>query len=231
MLRQVRSDDASPRAVALLLVGLAGLALCLTLLFLGMRAVMDIGGACADGGPYVIYRSCPEGVPIAMIGGIFGLFAFGALTAIGGALIGGRYNSLVLFAWPALFLSLGWNFLEYGMAPPGGGGPEFGWLLPGVVFVVMGGVPLLAALPGRSPLRRDPAAIRRLLADLQARQRQMAFRERASPPLSPAAARRERMDLTSRLERLADLHREGALTDAEFDEAKRRVIAEVAAGR
>jgi hypothetical protein len=35
----------------------------------------------------------------------------------------------------------------------------------------------------------------------------------------------------SLLERLAALHSAGSLTDAEFDEAKRRVIAEVAAGR
>ena len=47
------------RPAAYLVVGVAGLALCLTLVFLGMRAVMDIGGACADGGPYVSRQSCP----------------------------------------------------------------------------------------------------------------------------------------------------------------------------
>ena len=36
--------------VAKLSVGIGGLALCLTLMYLGMRAVMDVGGACADGG-------------------------------------------------------------------------------------------------------------------------------------------------------------------------------------
>jgi hypothetical protein len=36
-----------------------GLSACITLVFLGMRAVMDIGGACADGGPYVSANPCP----------------------------------------------------------------------------------------------------------------------------------------------------------------------------
>jgi hypothetical protein len=56
-----------------------------------------------------------------------------------GIRLGGRYAGLAALAWPALFLSLGWNFLEYGIAPPGSGGIVWGWLIPGVVFVVMGG--------------------------------------------------------------------------------------------
>ena len=32
-------------------VGVTGLAMSLTLVFLSMRAVMDVGGFCADGGP------------------------------------------------------------------------------------------------------------------------------------------------------------------------------------
>ena len=47
-------------------------------------------------------------------------------------------------AWPGLFLSLGWNFLEFSFAPPGGGF-AWGWLVCGVVFVLMGGLPLLLA--------------------------------------------------------------------------------------
>ena len=217
-------------------MGVAGLGLCLTLLFLGMRAVMDIGGACADGGPYVSRASCPDGVPVAMIGGIFGLFLFGGLTAAGGVQVGAPYGGIVFLAWPALFLSLGWNFLEYGIRPPGGGGPEFGWLLCGVVFVAMGGGPLLAVIPARASSRRDPSTMRRLLADLQARRDQVRVREPGSSAASasPGWGSRSpavRIDLTSRLERLAVLHTAGSLTDVEFDEAKRHVIAEVAAGR
>jgi hypothetical protein len=59
-----------------------------------------------------------------------------------------------LLAWPALFLSLGWNFLEYGVDPPdGSANVVWGWLFCGVLFVLMGGLPLLfgisAALHGR----------------------------------------------------------------------------------
>ena len=75
--------------------------------------------------------------------------------------------------------------------------------------------------------------MRRLLGDLKARRQQLLARSQPAPGHSHSAAAGpvERMDLTSRLERLAALHRQGALTDAEFAEAKRRVIAEVAAGR
>lgn len=246
---RIGPSTASPRAIATLIVGVAGLALCLTLVFLGMRAVMDIGGACADGGPYVSRTSCPDGVPLAMVGGIFGLFLFGGLTAAGGVQIGARYAGIVFLAWPALFLSLGWNFLEYGLRPPDGAGPEFGWLLCSVVFVIMGGGPLLGVLPIRSSSRRDPSAMRRLLADLQARRDQLRLGEAQSADgaalpgwgaqsadgaASPGWSSRSpavRTDLTSRLERLAALHAAGSLTDGEFDEAKRRVIAEVASGR
>jgi hypothetical protein len=223
-------------AIASLLVGVAGLAFCIALLFLGMRAVLDIGGSCASGGPNVIRQPCPDGVPFAVVGGVFGLFLFGTLTAVGGASVGGPYTGLVFAAWPALFLSLAWNFLEYGIRPPGSdGGVDAGWLICGVVFVVIGVGPLLAMLPeshAHLGPRADPFAMRRLLADLHAREHQIAaggsaesWHGYAVPSSVPPT------DLTTRLERLAALHRDGSLTDAEFDDAKRAAIAEVAAGR
>lgn len=96
---------------------MAGLTARLVLVFLAMRAVVDIGGYCAEGGPYVIETHCPEGVPLVLVGGIFGLFAFGGLMAWKGSMLGEPYGALVLLAWPALFLSLGWNFLEYSVKP------------------------------------------------------------------------------------------------------------------
>jgi hypothetical protein len=225
---------ATPRALAELLVGVAGLALCLTLLFLGMRSVMDVGGSCADGGPYVSAVHCPQGVPLAILGGIFGLFAFGGLAALGGAGIGGRYSGVVGLVWPALFLSLGWNFLEFGVRAPDG--PDLSWLICAVVFFVLGGAPVIGWLPSAARASRDPAAMHRLLSDLQARRSQVASDEHVRQSAGPRSMWRAddgaaRTDLTSRLERLADLHRTGSLTDAEFDDAKRQVIAEVASGR
>jgi hypothetical protein len=139
-------------------VGYAGLAMCITLVFLGMRAVMDVGGSCADGGPYVSSQSCPEGSTIALMGGMFAGFGFGALATMGGAAVGGIWAGAPFMAWAALFGSLGWNSLDYGVvsAPPGAG-IDGGALLCGVVFWIMaagGLVPLLAIAGGRGSSSR-----------------------------------------------------------------------------
>ena len=64
----------------------------LTWLYLGMRSVMEIGGACAEGGPYEIATPCPDGVPLLMVGGIFlGLIATAAFVAFASKL-GGAYG-------------------------------------------------------------------------------------------------------------------------------------------
>ncbi|MEO6351063.1 MAG: SHOCT domain-containing protein [Candidatus Limnocylindrales bacterium] len=224
--------------LALYLSGVAGLATCLTLVFLAMRAVMNVGGFCAEGGPYVIETACPEGVPLVMVGGIFGLFGFGGLMAWKGSLIGSGYGALVALAWPALFLSLGWNFLEYGLRPPEGEGMVLGWLLPGVIFMLMGGLPLLAALPighsGRAGAARSRVAER--LAPRPIRFNPIIDAERAevatlleSMRSQKVAARRQAAnspDLVTKLERLAELRRAGDLTDEEFEMAKWALLGE-----
>ncbi|HEY3333858.1 MAG TPA: SHOCT domain-containing protein [Candidatus Limnocylindrales bacterium] len=144
--------------VAKLAVGIAGLALCLTLVFLGMRAVMDVGGACADGGPYVSAQRCPQGSTVALLGGMFGLFLFGGIAMWYGARIGGIWSAVPLLAWSGLFLSLGGNFLDYGVLnTPEGEGIIWGWAICGVMFMVMGGAPLIGGLSvfGAAPLRRS----------------------------------------------------------------------------
>jgi hypothetical protein len=138
-------------------VGVGGLALCITLVFLGMRAVMDVGGACADGGPYVSAQSCPDGSTPALLLGIFGLFLFGGIGAVYGSRLGGIWAAAPLFAWSGLFLALGWNFLDYGLFnPPGDETVIWGWLLCGVIFVAMGLAPLLGGLAvfGAAPVSR-----------------------------------------------------------------------------
>jgi hypothetical protein len=119
----------------------------ITLLFLGMRAVMDIGGACADGGPYVTAQPCPSGTPLAMLGGMFGLFGAAGLIMWFGSQISTAAAAVVALGWPALFLSLGWNFINYGLRPPDGEpGPVWGWLIPGILFWVMGAAPVVVAI-------------------------------------------------------------------------------------
>ncbi|OGD26618.1 MAG: hypothetical protein A2Y56_09720 [Candidatus Aminicenantes bacterium RBG_13_63_10] len=130
--------------VVLQLVSLFGFAFCLASLWLGMRGVMDLGGFVASGGPYAVAHPAPSFVwimPVSIWGGLLLLF----LNSVAGRRVGGL--RLLWVAWPALFLSLGWNFLEYAFRPPGGGGLAWGWLVCGVVFVLMGGVPLLFIIP------------------------------------------------------------------------------------
>ncbi|MFC4534000.1 SHOCT domain-containing protein [Sphaerisporangium dianthi] len=129
-----------------ILVGLGGVSCGLTVLFLGSRAVMNIGGSCGSGGPYVVATPCPDGVawliPVSIFGGVVGLgvYAFSALP------VGPR---LTMLAWPALFLSLGYAFLESAWSTPS---VEVAFVVCGVLFVLMGGVPLLF-LFNRSALR------------------------------------------------------------------------------
>ena len=125
---------------------------------------MEIGGACAEGGPYVPVQPCPDGAPLALIGGIFGLFGAAGLMIWFGSRLGSGYVSLVFLGWPALFISLGFNFLQYGFNPPFGQGVEWGFVVPGVMFWIMGIVPLLigiagwrAARSGRTTVARRPS--------------------------------------------------------------------------
>ena len=207
---------------------LAGVALgtaCLTLVFLGMRSVMAIGGACAEGGPYVPVQPCPDGAALALFAGAFGLFGAAGLMIWFGSRLGGRYVFLVFLGWPALFISLGFNFLQYGLnPPPGGSAPEWGFLIPGVIFWIMGFGPLLfvawgwrAARSGR-PTASSAVVVNRL-------------RESVSLPANGAgfggssAADGDGPDgVVGELERLSRLHASGSLTDDEFAAAKARIL-------
>lgn len=135
-------DIVTLRRILVMFVGLVVVAAGMTLVFLSMRAVMDVGGACGSGGPYVIAQPRPEGVvalmPLGIIGGLIGL---GLYAMAASKLPGPR---LAILAWSALFLSLGWNFWEYGLNPPDGSGTVvWGWIICGVLFVAMGALPLL----------------------------------------------------------------------------------------
>ena len=191
----------------LLLVAVAGLTACITLIYLGMRAVMDVGGACADGGPYVSAQPCPDGTPAAMLLGVFGLFGFGALGMASGARIGG-YGWLPLLAWTGLFATLGWNFLDYGLVnPPEGQGIEWGYVIPGVLFQLMAWVPVAfvlltlraprgsSAAPGGSRSRPTPSAGRAMASRRADDGRRHASAARS--PGAPGRGRRVGRDRTS----------------------------------
>ena len=207
---------------AVYLLAVACLAASLTLVFLSMRAVLNIGGFCAEGGPYVIETNCPEGVPLLITGGIFGLFGFGGLMAWTGSRLGGPFGGLVMLAWPALFLSLGWNFLEFALWPPQPAeGIVWGWLIPGVIFVIMGGAPLVAFLPLAGSGGAGSARVVGGAGNSSSR------KQRAKLLTSMVQLRNDRAsyeDLVSKLERLSALRRDGTLTELEFEQAKRRLL-------
>lgn len=223
------------RALPWVFVSLFGVAAGLAIVYVVMRALMQIGGSCASGGPYVSTRPCPDVVwlmPVGIVGGAFlGLVYIFAKPA--------RAPSFVSLAWPALFLSLGWNFLDFGLSPPGRQGLEWGWLVCAIVFGLMGGVPLLALLLSspREYLRRvfwgvtDPLitpGVPSHPAAAPARPTVVPATPRAMPspgsPATPPGGPPKADDVVAQLERLTRLHESGSLTDAEFEAAKQRVL-------
>ncbi len=230
----VAAREFSPFQIAkgavLIFISLAGVVCGMTMLYMGMRSVMQIGGACAEGGAFEIRVPCPEGVPMLMIGGIWGGVIFLGIYIWQSSKY--KVPSFALLAWPALFLSLGWNFLEYGVNPPIGEGPVWGWLICGILFALMGGLPLLAVLPmmikgltksDDVDLLNRPLAAPRALRDVASRSRPP--RSSSDVPLiDPPTPVDDGDHLVSKLERLSTLHREGALSDIEFEAAKQSLL-------
>jgi len=109
--------------------------LSLTILFFSMRAVLGVGGYCAEGGPYEIAVHCPEGIacltPLSIFGLLGGIFLF---------IFKGGQNGITatIFFWAALFTALGWNFLEFGFSPPDDSKIVLSWVVCGVLFIAMG---------------------------------------------------------------------------------------------
>jgi hypothetical protein len=205
-------------------VSLAGVSAALTLLFLSMRSVMEIGGACASGQtPFVISHPCPKGVPLLMIGGVWGGLIFAGIYAWQS--ISRGLPSFVGLLWPALFLSLGWNFLEFGINPPGTGGLAWGWLVCAVLFIIMGGVPLIFVLPAMVRGREDTSSTASWKrAMIPAGVIPAAISAAASLRRATVSTSEEPEDLVSMLERLDALHRTGALDDQEYERAKDEIL-------
>jgi hypothetical protein len=244
------------RSVILFAIGVTGLAMCITLLYLGMRSVMDIGGQCADGGPYVIAQHCPDGAAAAMFIGMFGLFLFGGIAMWGGVSIGDPWAEVPLLAWTGLFGTLGWNFLDYGVFNAPSGQLEWGFAIPGVLFEIMAFGPVVLALWALVSSRPRPSAqvtagIIRQVRPI--RPNTLAIREPAPEPEAPEGPsltdERRSMDqafaaavsaarsgagrpaapsesVVAGLERLSALRDRGALTADEFEAAKQALLHE-----
>jgi hypothetical protein len=156
------SGDLSAKPLAGLFVSAFVFTGCLTLLFLAMRGVLALGGMVASGGPYAIAHPGPGWIwlfPVTIWVGLISFFVHFIFQLDAGG------PSLLLLAWPALFLSLGYNFLEFAFFQPGGGHQVvWSWLVCGLLSVVMGGGPVVMYLskgfrnadPGSRPPRGAP---------------------------------------------------------------------------
>jgi hypothetical protein len=122
----------SRRRIGVLVACVLVLGLSLTWAFFSMRAVMDVGGSCADGGPDVSAQPCSGGAV---------LIAFAIPLMIIAAMVGSAVAlsvsapNLLIPMWAVLFASLGWNFLEFGFPPDSN--PVWGWVVCGIVFWAM----------------------------------------------------------------------------------------------
>ena len=133
-----------------LFMGLFGFMAALGALWMGMRGVLDLGGFVATGGPYEIAHPAPEWVLLVPVsiwcGWAFGGLMFAATRRL-------EAPSPIPLIWSSVFLSLGYNFAEYGVRPPGGDGLQWGWILCAVVFVGMGAVTVPSLVRGFIELR------------------------------------------------------------------------------
>lgn len=125
--------------VVALMVSFGGL----TVTYFSMRAVLAVGGFCAEGGPYQIAVHCPEGIVVLMPLGMMSM-VFAALVYIFIPLRNSPQWALLF--WSALFGALGWNFLDFALNPPVGDTIAWGWMISAVMFGLMAAVPLLFLL-------------------------------------------------------------------------------------
>lgn len=110
----------------------------LTGFFFGSRGIMDLGGFVASGGPYAIEHPAPNWICIWSVSFTIVVLTFFFFLFISDRL--GGANLLTPSWWSLIFLSQGWNFLEYALIRYDG--VVWGWLVCGVLFIAMGVVPL-----------------------------------------------------------------------------------------
>jgi hypothetical protein len=125
-----------PAALVGVALSAAGVAAAIAVVYLAMRDVMRQGGFCASGGPYEISSECTSAQVSLLFGGIVALLVFAALHSALTEWADGPKVGLFAICG-LLFAALGWNFIEYGVDPPQGGGTVWGWLIPGVLFWLM----------------------------------------------------------------------------------------------
>jgi hypothetical protein len=206
------------RAFGVLFVVLTagGVVTALTTLYLSIHTLMN--SSCGSVDSEGIVRSCPAGVAGLLPGAIWGGLIFAGLYVL--VTVKFKVPSLVSLIWPALFLSLAYNFFDYGV---GGGSSPGGWIVLGVVFGLMGAVTLVWAVPHLWRVyvhgREDDPKPWHVSTTGAAMGSAM-----SAVKLFDRLGRSASEDMTESLERLDELHKSGALDDLEYAKAKDRVI-------
>lgn len=216
-------------------IAMAIFAFCWVAVGYGVNQMLQVG-TCASGGPYVSARECPdgiEGIILALIGGVLGLFIAGGLYLTRGKPPGGgqqNTGAVVIWFWTGLFwaLAIGCFLAVWGPdANPGPGG-KTGGLIVGFMGLIMGAGGLLALdLPWRR--RKSPFGFGSSAAGIAGMASKLGGAMGAGGSGSfdvPPAARGRGDLLVDRLETLERMRREGTLTDAEFEQAKAQILAE-----
>ena len=195
-------------------VGFALIACCWVVLGYAIYQLLQIG-TCASGGPYEVARQCPDGtarvglmIPAGVIGLLIGAWIYSGRGSAPGSSRQPRNELLVIWVWTGIFWSIAAGCFLGVWGPdanPGPGG-KLGGLIVGFLFVPMGAGGLLALGSLRGP-SRDPQRVRPAAARIA----QTASRFGGAPAVD-------------RLATLDGLRQRGALTDAEFETLKARIM-------
>lgn len=132
--------DGTPGQWLLFLLPLFLFTFSLVMIYNGMRGVMELGGFVASGGPYQIAHQAPDYV------WLFPVFInVMVISMIASPFLGKKVNgpNLMSLSWSALFISLGWNFTEFGFRALKEAGGGIGWIICAVLFMAMGLIPLV----------------------------------------------------------------------------------------
>jgi hypothetical protein len=162
-----------------------------------------------------------------LIGGIFGGLIVAALYAARGG--GGRKSPVGIgtIMWALLFLTIAASvaYAAYGPAATDTPGSKTAAVVIAVIFVPMGIAPLLAVPFGRRGVKRM-ASYASGTGDYG---NPPSFRQVPAPaaPAAPAAASPSDGDPLTRLQRLGELRAQGLITEAEFEQHKRRLLGEM----
>ncbi len=207
------------RYVIRTLLGMALFAFCWVAIGYAIGQLLQVG-TCASGGPYVSARECPDGIErlmFSILGAIVGFFVAAGIYAGRGAAPGTDRkpnNGLVIvWFWTGLFWSIaaGSFWAVWGPdANPGPGGTE-GGLIVGFMGLLMGAGGLLALGFGRSKKQGSGQQVRPVVS------RMVGTATRFSGAAHPV----------DRLDALERLHRQGTLTDAEFETLKAKIVSDV----